>query len=63
MKQCERFAEVRGDGFAADGPAIIPKPGALSAREVQAIRERADRLYRMGELAAAAELLIQPGVQ
>ena len=63
MKLRERLAEVPPERLPAGEPVFSSVPGPLSAREILAIRERAERLYRMGELAAAAELLIQPGVQ
>jgi len=61
MKPCDSFAEVPQGLLLAD-ESVSEVPGLLSAREIQSIRERADRLYRMGELAAAAELLVTPGV-
>ena len=63
MTQRNSLVAVSQERLPAGEPAVLHVPGQSRTQETLAIRERAERLYRMGELAAAAQLLIMERAQ
>jgi hypothetical protein len=63
MTQRNSLVAVSQERNPAGEPVVLRVPGQPRTQETLAIRERAERLYRMGELAAAAQLLIMERAQ
>jgi hypothetical protein len=63
MKQPYSFGKIWQEQLPAGEPAILAMALSSIARERLTQRQRAERLYRMGELAAAADLLVEETIQ
>lgn len=63
MKQPNSFDRIRQKRLPAGGPTILATTSFVSATERLMPSLRAERLFQMGELVAAADLMVQETIQ